>query len=112
MTSFGAKIYTAFIKNPAKKRLVYDILTNPAFVGEIMEQGDRLKKLLHYVHNYLGKSKLVIVSIFGGLGNQMYHYAFGRALQNRGYNVVFDAHYYPKANAQAENVVSNGGGGG
>ena len=111
MTSFGAKIYTAFIKNSAKKRLIYRMLTDFAFANRMARQSEKAEQMLYYVHNYLAKPKLVVVWLAGGLGNQMYHYAFGRALQNRGYNVVFDAHHCPKANAQAENVVSNGGGG-
>ena len=114
MTSFGAKIYTAIIKNPVKKRLVYRMLMDGAFVNKIVRQGDKVEKMLYYVHNYLTKPKLVIVWLpKAGLGNQMYMYAFGRALQHKGYDVVFDAHWwFQKANAQAENVVSNGGGGG
>ncbi len=35
-----------------------------------------------------------IVKIYGGLGNQMFQYAFGRALMNRDIDVAFDISWY------------------
>ena len=100
MTSFGAKIYTAFIKNPAKKRFVYRMLVDSGSVNALSGQYDKVEQMLYYVHNYLAKPQLAIVCLSGGLGNQMHLYAFGRALQARGHNVVFDARHYAKADIQ------------
>ena len=94
MKPFGAKIISKFIKNPQKRELIYRILSDGGFAEAIIEQKNRIKKLLFYSHNYLTKPNVVVVWLVGGLGNQMYLYAFGKMLQTRGYNVIFDAGTY------------------
>ncbi|WP_181562832.1 hypothetical protein [Helicobacter sp. 10-6591] len=42
------------------------------------------------------KNKNVIVRLVGGLGNQMFIYAFGKFLQQQGYTVRFDTNAYDK----------------
>lgn len=42
------------------------------------------------------KNKNVIVCLVGGLGNQMFIYAFGKFLQQQGYTVRFDTNAYDK----------------
>lgn len=42
--------------------------------------------------------KIVFVSMFGQLGNQMFIYAFGKMLEKKyGYTVIFDTSYYNKS---------------
>ncbi len=125
MTKFGAKLYTAIIKNKAKRRLVYDILTNTTLADKIIKQGKeleqvllnqqmllshKLEKALYYTQNYLAKPRLVVIFIVGGLGNQMYLYAFGRALQERGHSVIFDASWFLEGAKYVQNDEMGGGG--
>lgn len=49
--------------------------------------------------NEKGDSVMYIVKIFGGLGNQMFQYAFARALEREtGYEVKLDNNWYDKNN--------------
>ena len=102
MTKFGAKLLTLTIKNPAKREMIYRMLMDYTIAYRAIKQNDLVEKLLYYKHNYLTKPNLVIIQLLGGLGNQMYLYAFGKALQSKGYSVVFDAGHYKN--------LSNGGG--
>ena len=102
MTKFGARLLTQTIKNPQKRHFVYNFLIDNTFANNVLKQKNIAEKQLHYIHNYLAKPKLAIVWIVGGLGNQMYLYAFGKALQSKGYSVIFDAGHYKN--------LSNGGG--
>ena len=38
--------------------------------------------------------KMVKIKLTGGLGNQMFQYAYAKALESRGYNVVIDSSIY------------------
>ncbi|TLD96887.1 hypothetical protein LS71_004660 [Helicobacter jaachi] len=63
----------------------------------------------------------MIVQIVGGLGNQMFIYAFAKALEARGYDVLLDVTSYaqhtessPTKSATSHSIESktlNGGGG-
>ena len=39
---------------------------------------------------------MIIVRICGGLGNQMFRYAYAKSLKSRGYDVKLDIRYYNK----------------
>lgn len=104
MKEFGAKIISKFIKNPQKRDFVYKILTDGNFAESVIERENYIKKLFFYTHNYLKRKNCVVVWIVGGLGNQMYLYAFGKMLECRGYSVIFDCGTY----GYAKNT--NGGG--
>lgn len=104
MKEFGAKIISKFIKNPQKREFVYKILTDGNFAESVIERENYIKKLFFYTHNYLKRKNCVVVWIVGGLGNQMYLYAFGKMLERRGYSVIFDCGTY----GYAKNT--NGGG--
>lgn len=98
MKKFGAKIISKFIKNPQKREFVYKILYDGKFAESLMERENCIKKLLFYAHNYLNRKNCVIVWIVGGLGNQMYLYAFGKMLERKGYSVIFDCGTYKYKN--------------
>ena len=36
----------------------------------------------------------MLVKVGAGLGNQMFHYAFARAMQQKGYDILLDASGY------------------
>lgn len=94
MTKLGAKLLTATIKNPTKREIIYRMLMDYTTAYRAMEQNDLAEKMLKYVHNYLDKPNLVIINLLGGLGNQMYLYIFGKALEFKGYSVIFDGGQY------------------
>ncbi len=48
-----------------------------------------------------------MIHLSGGLGNQMYNYTFGKALESKGYDVIFDASDYKNLQGDSQ----NGGGG-
>lgn len=103
MTKFGAKLLTATIKNPQKREFIYNMLMDYSFANTAIKQNMSIEWLINCVHNYLSKPNLVVSWLVGGLGNQMYFYAFGKALESKGYSVVFDAN--------AGGYAKNGGGG-
>lgn len=37
---------------------------------------------------------MLIIKMWGGLGNQMFIYAFGKALESYGYTICFDVEQY------------------
>lgn len=104
MTKLGAKLLTATIKNPQKRNFIYNMLMDYSFANTAMKQNASIEWLINCVHNYLSKPKLVVVWLVGGLGNQMYFYVFGKALESMGYSVIFDAN--------AGGYAKNYGGGG
>ena len=111
MNLLGAKIYTAIIKNLTKRQLIYRMLTDSAFSNRVAEQEQNIEQALYYVHNYLTKPNLVVVHLVGGLGNQMNLYVFGKALQHKGFDVVFDARVGGyKGHAKEYLVMKEGGG--
>ena len=103
MTKLGAKLLTATIKNPQKREFIYKFVTDAQFANHAINRENIVEKQLYYVHNYLSKPNLIVVWLVGGLGNQMYLYAFGKALESKGYSVVFDA--------KVGGYAKNGGGG-
>lgn len=105
MTKLGAKLLTTTIKNPQKREFIYNMLTKPAFANTAIKQNTSLEWLIHCVHNYLSKPNLIVVWLVGGLGNQMYLYAFGKALESKGYSVIFDG----KVGGYAKNIMGGGG---
>lgn len=111
MNSLGAKIYTAIIKNLTKRQLIYRMLTDTAFSNRVAEQEQNIEQALYYVHNYLTKPNLVVVHLVGGLGNQMNLYVFGKALQHKGFDVVFDARVGGYKGHAKEYLVMEWGGG-
>ena len=104
MTKFGAKLLTFTIKNPQKRKFMYRFLTDYWFANNTLNKENAMEKILHIAHNYLhwNKQNLVIVELGGGLGNQLYGYAFGKMLESKGYSVIFNAGHYKN--------LSNGGG--
>lgn len=51
-------------------------------------------------------SNYKIIRIWGGLGNQLYQYAFGRFLEkNFNYNIVFNLNYYSNANTSRKFIL-------
>lgn len=44
----------------------------------------------------IGEAKVIIIKLQGGLGNQMFQYAFFEALKQQGYDVFLDTSYYTK----------------
>lgn len=105
MTKFGAKLLTATIKNPTKREIIYRMLMDYTTAYRAMEQNDLAEKMLKYVHNYLDKPNLVIINLLGGLGNQMYLYTFGKALESKGYSVIFDGGQYKTILKNSQNVM-------
>ena len=91
MKKFGAKLLTSTIKNPQKREFIYNMLMDYSFANTAIKQNMSIEWLINCVHNYLSKPNLVVSWLVGGLGNQMYFYAFGKALESKGYSVVFDA---------------------
>lgn len=110
MTKFGAKLLTYTIKNPTKREIIYRMLMDYTTAYRAMEQNDLVEKMLKYVHNYLDKPNLVIVNLFGGLGNQMFLYTFGKALESKGYSVIFDGGQYKTISKNLQNDIGGGGG--
>ena len=91
MTNLLAKLLTSTIKNHHKRLFVYKILTDNEFASDTIKKEVYIEKMLNYIHNYLALGNCIVVNLFGGLGNQMLLYAFGKALQIKGYNIIFDA---------------------
>ena len=107
MTKLGAKLLTLTIKTPHKRTFVYKFISNNQFAGDTLKREKAIEKLLHYAHNYLTKPNLAVIHLSGGLGNQMYNYTFGKALESKGYDVIFDASDYKNLQGDSQ----NGGGG-
>lgn len=50
---------------------------------------ERIKNILQ-----LGNKNMLIIKLWGGLGNQMFLYALGKVLKNKGYEVCLDCEIY------------------
>ncbi len=48
--------------------------------------------------------RTIIIKIQGGLGNQMFQYAFARALQDCGYAIRFDTSLYTPSNTKLQKL--------
>lgn len=103
MTKLGAKLLTLTIKTPHKRTFVYKFISNNQFAGDTLKREKAIEKLLHYAHNYLTKPNLAVIHLSGGLGNQMYNYTFGKALESKGYDVIFDASDYKNLQGDSQN---------
>ncbi|MGX3011260.1 hypothetical protein ACWIUD_06850 [Helicobacter sp. 23-1044] len=117
----ASRIFLNQIKDTKKRDFIHKLLNDEYFYQQIFRQNQSVEKLYFYAHNYLPNPRLVVVWIVGGLGNQMYLYAFGRALEKMGYSVIFDASEYKNslplgvlvdsANLDSALDFANGGGG-
>lgn len=64
--------------------------------------------MLQLIHVFSVRSVMIEIKLMGGLGNQMFIYAFARSLQLQGFDVVLDADFYQAHTKKIDEIFNNG----